>query len=74
MSAIRKRIARHIKNVMRARLEQILLSYREIADCIEEFRTETACDEYVQFWDELQRDNDEIMRNISKYAVMRCNR
>lgn len=74
MPGIRKRIDRPIKNAMRARLDQILQQYREIANNIEDFRTQTACEEYAQFWEHLQRDNDEIMRNISKYVVMRCNR
>jgi hypothetical protein len=72
--AITKRIDRPIKNAMRARLEHILQHYREIAVSIDKFRVQTANEEYVRFWDQLQHDNDELMRNISRYMVMRCNR
>lgn len=72
--AITKRIDRPIKNAMRARLEHILQHYREIAVSIDKFRVQTANEEYARFWNQLQHDNDELMRNISRYMVMRCNR
>lgn len=74
MPGIRKKIDRPIKNAMRTRLEHLLQQYRQIATCIDDFKHQTACDEYAQFWDDLRRDNDEIMRVISKYMVLRCNR
>ena len=69
-----KRIERPTKNAMRARLEKVLQQYQDIDLMISQFHRETEHDDYRRFWDEIQRNNNELIQQISRYMVVRCNR
>ncbi|WP_157049006.1 hypothetical protein [Syntrophomonas palmitatica] len=68
------RIERAKKNQMRAQLEKILESYRQLGEQMSLYENETEVGEYVKFWQELKAGNRQSIERISRYMVMKCNR
>ncbi|NLO20978.1 MAG: hypothetical protein GX119_03125 [Syntrophomonadaceae bacterium] len=68
------RIDRQQKNAMRAQLEEVLAIHRSLDKKIDGYRKESTHSEYSRFWNELKHENNENIKNISRFMVLKCNR
>jgi len=68
------KIDRKQKNIMRSQLEQILELQKKIDNEIEKYRRESNINEYRRFWNDLKNKNNENVKTISRYMVLKCNR
>lgn len=69
-----KKIDRASKNLMRSQVEDVLKIQREIDKKIDIYREETGINEYVNFWDDLKLKNNDTIKTISRFMVLKCNR
>jgi hypothetical protein len=68
------RIARAEKDKMRAQTEEILAMHKNLVEKIEFYASQTEVEEYNAFWQDLIKNNQRLMSQISRYMVMKCNR
>ncbi len=69
-----KKIDRASKNLMRSQVEDVLKIQREIDKKIDIYREETGINEYINFWDDLKLKNNDTIKTISRFMVLKCNR
>lgn len=68
------RIARPVKNKMRANLEEILQGQNDLMKKIEQYAQEIEAEEYAVFLRELGKNHHELNRKVYNYMVRKCNR
>jgi uncharacterized protein VirK/YbjX len=68
------RIERQQKNIMRSQLEEILAIHRTLEKKIDLYRKESTHSEYSRFWNDLRANNNENIKTISRFMVLKCNR
>ncbi|HPF19812.1 MAG TPA: hypothetical protein PLC88_00570 [Syntrophomonas sp.] len=68
------RIARADKNEMRARIEEVLVQYKDLHAKIAAYATQTEVEEYQDFWRQCLQENRRITERLSRYMVIKCNR
>lgn len=68
------RIDRPEKNRMRSHLEEIIRLYRAVSEQMEACQKETEAQEYLEYWQVLKNKNTELIQEISRYMVRKCNR
>ncbi len=70
----RGKIGRPEKNIMRSQLEEILAIHRNLDKKIDSYREASSNGEYRRFWKDLQEENTEKVKSISRFMVLKCNR
>lgn len=68
------RIARPIKNKMRAHLEEVLQIQNELLKKIETYAQQIEVEEYAVFLRDLGKNHRDMNRKVYNYMVRKCNR
>lgn len=68
------KVERRQKNIMRSRLEEILVIQKDLNEKAETYLADTEPEEYRRFWQELIDKNNENIQVLSGYMVRKCNR
>lgn len=68
------KIDRQEKNIMRAKIEDVLQMQKDIDVKINSYAATSQPVEYQKFWQDLQTRNQDTIRKVSRYMIAKCNR